>query len=143
MTKRNGGFSLVEVLVAIVLLGATIVPISTALVTSIKINDKTESMLQAQLDVSSAVEHLMASGVTGAITESLYGVENDARPDWMPEENSWQKYVLTQDSTNYVDAYEKVYFQITEDASHAFYDVIVTDLNGLVEVETSIRKEAS
>ena len=61
--KGNGGFSLIECLVAIVLLGAMVVPTCTALVMSIKINDKTDQMLQAQLAVSSAVEILMAEGI--------------------------------------------------------------------------------
>ena len=138
MTKRNGGFSLVEVLVAIVLLGATIVPISTALVTSIKINDKTESMLQAQLDVSSAVEHLMASGVTGAITDEFSEIDED-RPAWMNDEDSWEEYILTQDATNYVDAYDKVYVIFSGTSADPYYDVTVADLNGLVEVNTSVR----
>ena len=62
MGKRNGGFSLIETLVSIVILGAMVVPTCTALVMTVKLNDKTEKMLQAQLAVSSAVETLMASG---------------------------------------------------------------------------------
>lgn len=61
--KRNGGYSLVEILLAIVLLGAIMVPTCTSLVMSIKINDRTDEMMQAQLAVSSAVETLMAEGI--------------------------------------------------------------------------------
>lgn len=119
MTKRNGGFSLVEVLVAIVLLGATIVPISTALVTSIKINDKTESMLQAQLDVSSAVEHLMASGITGASVE--YDIVDGA--DMFPEVKISTAQVAEEDG-----------------AIAPYYSVTVTSNDDLVTVTTFIRK---
>lgn len=128
MTKRNGGFSLVEVLVAIVLLGATIVPISTALVTSIKINDKTESMLQAQLDVSSAVEHLMAEGITDEFFTNLIDTDAIEDPDGI---RNWK--------TSPVDRYSEVYFDLTRDETEAFYEVYITDVNGLVEVHTCIR----
>ena len=60
---RKGGYSLVEILLAIVLLGAIMVPTCTSLVMSIKINDRTDEMMQAQLAVSSAVETLMAEGI--------------------------------------------------------------------------------
>ena len=66
MGKRNAGFSLIETLVSIVILGAMVVPTCTALVMSIRLNDKTEKMLQAQLAVSSAVETLMAEGFDGS-----------------------------------------------------------------------------
>lgn len=67
MAKRSGGFSLIETLVSIVILGAMVVPTCTALVMSIRLNDKTEKMLQAQLAVSSAVETLMAEGISGEV----------------------------------------------------------------------------
>lgn len=67
MGKRNGGFSLIETLVSIVILGAMVVPTCTALVMTVKLNDKTEKMLQAQLAVSSTVETLMAEGISGEI----------------------------------------------------------------------------
>lgn len=70
--NRNGGYSLIEILLAIVLLGAIMVPTCTSLVMSIKINDRTDEMMQAQLAVSSAVETLMAEGIT---TESVEKVE--------------------------------------------------------------------
>ena len=67
MGKRSGGFSLIETLISIVILGAMVVPTCTALVMTIRLNDKTEAMLQAQLTVSSAVETLMAEGITGSV----------------------------------------------------------------------------
>lgn len=75
MGKRNGGFSLLETMVAIVILGAMVVPTCTALVMSIRINDKTEKMLQAQLAVSSAVETLMATGFSSEMTDDFDGVK--------------------------------------------------------------------
>lgn len=44
--NRNGGYSLIEILLAIVLLGAIMVPTCTSLVMSIKINDRTDEIMQ-------------------------------------------------------------------------------------------------
>lgn len=61
--KNNAGFSLVEVLVAIVLLGTLVVPICSSLMLTFRLNEKTDTLLQSQLDVSSAAETLMAVGI--------------------------------------------------------------------------------
>lgn len=60
---KNGGYSLVEVLVAIALLAIITIPTYTCLVLSVRLNAKTDEMLKAQLAVSSAVETLMAEGI--------------------------------------------------------------------------------
>lgn len=62
--KHNEGFSLVEVLVAIVILGIFVVPTCSSLVLSFQMNQKTAQMLKAQQAVSSAVEELKAKGIT-------------------------------------------------------------------------------
>ena len=62
--KGSGGFSLIETLVAIAILGMVVVPTCTALVMAIRVNEKTDQLLQAQLAVSSAVETLMAEGIS-------------------------------------------------------------------------------
>lgn len=61
--RKNGGYSLVEVLVAIALLAIIVLPTCTSLVLSVRINARTDEMLRAQLAVSSAVETLMAEGI--------------------------------------------------------------------------------
>ena len=58
--KHNGGFSLIEVLVAIVLLGLIVIPISSSMLVAHRINAKTEALLQAELAVSSAAEKYYA-----------------------------------------------------------------------------------
>lgn len=62
--KHNGGFSLIEVLVSIVLLAAVVVPTCSALVLSQRLNAETDKLMKAQLAVSSAVETLMAEGIS-------------------------------------------------------------------------------
>lgn len=71
-TKHNAGFSLVEVLVAIVLLGTLVVPICSALVLTFRMNEKTDNLLRAQLAVSSAVETLLAEGISEKRIDELY-----------------------------------------------------------------------
>ena len=62
--KHNEGFSLVEVLVAIVILGIFVVPTCSSLIMTFQMNQKTAQMLKAQQAVSSAVETLKAKGIT-------------------------------------------------------------------------------
>ena len=117
MGKRNGGFSLIETLISIVILGAMVVPTCTALVMSIRLNDKTEKMLQAQLAVSSAVETLMAEGVTVKSHEAQDG--------------------------NYPNEYDfsdvDVIVHVAGSSPEVFYAVTVSSEDGEVSVTTTIR----
>ena len=60
--NSTAGFSLIEVLVAITILGFVAVPIGSSLVRAFELNARSEQMLQAQLAVSSTVETIMAVG---------------------------------------------------------------------------------
>lgn len=73
--KYNAGFSLIDVLVAIVVMGILVVPTCTSLLLSVRMNARAEEMLQAQLAVSSAVEKLMAEGIDPEETYSYPGAE--------------------------------------------------------------------
>lgn len=73
--KHNAGYSLVETVVAIAILAIIVTPISTGMVLAFKMNAKTEQLMQAELAVSSAVETLMAEGITGA--KDIYDVNAD------------------------------------------------------------------
>ena len=70
-SKHNDGFSLIEILVAMVLLGLIVVPITSSLLVSHRINAKTEQLLQAQLAVSSAAEIANAEGIDAIDTNNL------------------------------------------------------------------------
>lgn len=116
MKRKDGGFSLVEVLVSIVVLALVVVPLCTSLVMSVRMNAKADALLQAQLAVSSTVETLMAEGITRAsdtydIVSSGEGTE-DMFPDTM---------VKTSAGDN-----------------ASYYNVEVTSNDGLVTVITSI-----
>ena len=123
MAKRSGGFSLIETLISIVILGAMVVPTCTALVMTIRLNDKTEKMLQAQLAVSSAVETLMAEGMTGV------------------------SYDETNNTFSYQDNFDDVTVTVINGEFGVYYDVTVTDDQpdgqALVTVTTTIRAAES
>ena len=61
--KSNGGFSLVEIVVAMAILVSIVVPVCNSMLVSVRINAKAETVLKAKLAVSSAVEELMATGI--------------------------------------------------------------------------------
>lgn len=75
--NRAAGFSLIEVLAAITVLGLIAAPIGTSLVMSHRLNARSQQLMQAQLAVSNTVETLMAEGITGAA--------DSYRPDDFPE----------------------------------------------------------
>ena len=60
--NQTGGFSLVEIVVAITILGIVVVPMFSSLLFSYRLNQRSDERLQAQLAVSSAVETIMAEG---------------------------------------------------------------------------------
>lgn len=116
--KNNAGFSLVEVLVAIAVLASVVIPVCSSMVLSVQVNKRAEDVLQARVAVSSAVETLMAQGITG---ESAAYDEADG-----------------------TDAFPGVKVktikpEIPEGGMLACYIVEVTDDEGLVTVTTQIR----
>ena len=125
--KNNAGFSMVEVLVAIAILAGIVIPVCSSLVLSLRINAKAEMMLQARIAVSSAVETLMAEGVTEA---SL-----DYRPDKFSGVTIATVAVAESNESEVVALEEE-----DEEAPKPLcYEVTVTDDAGLVTVTTYIR----
>lgn len=118
--KHNEGFSLIEVMLAIVILAAIVVPTCTSLVLSYRMNAKTEQLMKAQLAVSSAVEQLMSEGITVTFVESLSAADE-----------------TDSDSVKVSDDYPGILFVIEQ--KEEFYIVTVTDENELVTVTTQIR----
>ena len=114
--KRNrseAGFSLVETMVAIAILAILVVPICTGLVLSVRLNEKAEQMMQAELAVSSAVETLMAEGITDASS--------------------------TYDGVGASDRFPDVKVVTSLDQTAPYYNVVVTDNEKLVSVAVTIR----
>lgn len=125
--KHNEGFTLVEMLVSIVILAAIVIPTCTSLVLSYRLNAKARDMMQAQLAVSSAVETLMAKGITDEYLESLTVVE--------AEDGSVDYYTSTE--------FPGLRFELAQTDGNPYFAVNVTDEEGQVEVETHIRDNAT
>ena len=63
MKKGNAGSTLIEVVIAIAILGLVSAPICSGLMVAARINARSRAIQTAQMQVSSAVEYLMAKGV--------------------------------------------------------------------------------
>lgn len=152
--KNDQGFSLIEVLVAIVILAAFVVPTCSALVLSARMNAKTQALMQAQLDVSSAVEILMARGITEteingetSILGLAAGVEWDDPVTKVSIQNTEPEYAVLLEK--YPDLRKSkdnecfslnVFWLVQKDISGGFYNVTAISKDGLVEVTTSVKK---
>lgn len=113
--KGNEGFTLLETLIAIVILGIVVVPTCSSLVMSFRMNAKADELLRDQLAVSSAVETLMAEGIyTYADTYTDY---------WGSTEG---------------DRFPEVQIDAKKDGENPWYTVTVS--KGEVTVETVIRE---
>ena len=66
---KKGGYSLIEVVVAITVLGLTTLWMVPAFTNSIRLNAQSEKRFQAQLKVAAKVEELMATGYNGTEIE--------------------------------------------------------------------------
>lgn len=61
--ERTAGFSLLEVVVAIAIIGLISAPICTSLILAGRINAHSQAVMEAHLNVRTAVETLMKDGV--------------------------------------------------------------------------------
>ena len=66
MKRNNAGSSLVEIVAATAIMGILVGAVCTSLMFGLRLNEKTDAQLKAQLAVSSAVETLMAEGIDPA-----------------------------------------------------------------------------
>lgn len=62
--ERTAGFSLLEVVVAIAIIGLISAPICSSLILAGRINAHSQAVMEAHLNVRAAVETLMKNGVT-------------------------------------------------------------------------------
>ena len=68
--KNKSGASLIEVLIAIVILGMVVVPLGSSFVLSVRLNTRSRALMQEQNAVSNAVEQLMARGIDKVLVSS-------------------------------------------------------------------------
>lgn len=132
--KKNdrGGYSLIEVLVAMVILGIILIPTCTSLVLSVRINASSDKLLQAQLSVSSAVETLMAEGID---PQKVSTYASDAR---------FANVEIAIDTEKITTEGEETLIVVTKNENGTPYNVTVTSkLDESVSVKTYIRTVSS
>lgn len=69
--QRTAGFTLVEVIVAIAIMGLVSAPICVSLVLAERLNARSRAVMEAELEVRTAVETLMAEGITEEVVSNL------------------------------------------------------------------------
>lgn len=109
--ERTAGFSLLEVVVAITIIGLISAPICTSLILAGRINAHSQAVMEAHLNVRTAVETLMQDGVT-------------------EERNNYR-----------AEDFSNVTVKTKKDGDNPYYHVTVSDqrTEPLVTVETDIR----
>lgn len=109
--ERTAGFSLLEVVVAIAIIGLISAPICSSLILAGRINAHSQAVMEAHLNVRTAVETLMKNGVT------------EASADYCAEK------------------FPNVTVEMVKDSKNPYYHVTVKDRHTepLVTVETDIR----
>jgi prepilin-type cleavage/methylation N-terminal domain protein len=109
--ERTAGFSLLEVVVAIAIIGLISAPICSSLILAGRINAHSQAVMEAHLNVRTAVETLMKDGVTQA---------ND---------------------NYRAEAFPNVTVKTVKDGENPYYHVTVSDKHTepLVTVETYVR----
>lgn len=109
--ERTAGFSLLEVVVAIAIIGLISAPICSSLILAGRINAHSQVVMEAHLNVRAAVETLMKDGVTEASADYRAG------------------------------AFPNVTVKTVKDGENPYYHVTVSDkrTEPLVTVETYVR----
>lgn len=109
--ERTAGFSLLEVIVAIAIIGLISAPICTSLILAGRINAHSQAVMEAHLNVRTAVETLMKDGVTA-------------------ESKNYR-----------ADEFPNVTIKTEKDGENPYYHVTVSDkpTEPLVKVETYVR----
>lgn len=108
--ERTAGFSLLEVVVAIAIIGLISAPICSSLILAGRINAHSQAVMEAHLNVRTAVETLMKDGVTA-------------------ESNNYR-----------ADEFPKVTIKTVKDGENPYYHVTVSDKpTKLVTMKTYVR----
>ena len=122
--NRTAGFSLLEVVIGIALLGLVTAPVCASLVLSVRMNSHAQALMSARLQASGVVETLLAEGIATDTEGNLEG--------FSPKEGAWEKI---EDGVTVVAE--------QENAADQFYKVTVSCTVGDEEVEftTHVRKD--
>ena len=128
--NRIDGFSLLEVVVGIALLGLVTVPICASLILSVRLNAHSHALMNARLQAASAVETLLAEGIH-APGENGWEREGESDP-WVKEDEALGVKMMAE--------------EVKDDGVVKYYAVSVTAEAGgagnreSVTITTSVRK---
>lgn len=111
--KNNGGFSLVEILVAMAILASVVIPVCSSMLVSVRINAKAEAVLKARLAVSSAVEKLRAEGYADGLSIDGVNITLDTE---QPSEPRYYYNIVVEDTNQLVKVETSVRAAESEEA---------------------------
>lgn len=99
--ERTAGFSLLEVVVAIAIIGLISAPICSSLILAGRINAHSQAVMEAHLNVRTAVENLMKDGWTEA--SAAYYAEKFPNVKIEPEKVKGKPYYHVTVKDNHTD----------------------------------------
>lgn len=122
--NRTAGFSLIEVVVGIALLGLVTAPVCASLVLSVRMNSHAQALMQARLQASGVVETLLAEGIDVTPAEG--------------EEAVWGEKVDGH-WTREIDGVDVTVTEVIEnEASQPYYEVTVSGSVGVEGKEETV-----
>jgi len=107
--KHNptAGFSLLEVVVGIAVMGLVTAPVCASLLLSVRLNAHAQALMNARLQAAGAVETLLAEGI------DVNAEDDDQAPLWTETaEGSWSREMDGVDVTA-AEVEEKPYYAVT------------------------------
>lgn len=140
MKRNNAGSSLVEIVVATAVMGILASAVCTSLMFGLRLNEKTDAQLKAQLAVSSAVETLMAEGIVQDANACTVSTKKDSSNHDVIDESGNVTYI--ESGTIALDEFPEISIQtfrekVGDDAEFPpYYKVIVATEQGNTEIIT-------
>lgn len=127
--NRTAGFSLIEVVVGIALLGLVTAPVCASLVLSVRLNSHSQALMNARLQASGVVETLLAEGVN---VDATVGEGENKSLVWGEDSGSWTRTmdgaVVTAEKNDEDDSFYKVTVTCTVGEEEVVFTTQVRDV---------------
>lgn len=153
LIKNNKGFTLIEILITLAVLGIVILPLSGLLINSLKINNNAKELLEANNIAQTYMENLKAGDFSSLIDETQTQSLNEGNPIQLVDENYRGYRVET--NIGPVSSYTSIETEHTPDAIlringsesklsiYKSADIKLTDMDLLPEFAIDIEKPVS